>query len=599
MRLAPAAAPHAGCRRGFCAWRDQDAASRVMGPASWARVHPHRRGGGETSMVSGPAHRRSEVAEFQGDGETRLVFARYVEDPAASLYYLPDGHAAHIRAWARQALECPMPSCGDRRLKVVARSRRRDGFSHYGGAGGHSPEGMWHLQAKELLARWARAAARGAQVVTEQESKDRSRRADVMVTWPSGDQVALEVQYAPLSVREWTERHESYARQGIADVWVFGHSPTMLRHQADGGDEPLVLNETHQAVAAAGLPLLWINPEAELIGWAWNQRQPLQAPWDLGRVHFGDGCDETTFAVPATGWSTAAFSCAPLNQCELEPRAGLLTPAAAALQRQLQLADEVDAHRAVTIAARRTHLQEQQRVQHEREAMRRQQRRAWRADQELKRQIAAQRRAERHAALDAQWKTSDLHGKVLERFGNQVPRQFTVDLSEPDGGLTVAAAQWRAHLYGHLFLTPRTDSCLTIDQCVDLLNQRGWVPVKARANVPVRRWLEWLRDFGMVCLVSSSGRPAGGADQVQVLAGIEDMRRRRTEQGALVQREREVARAVRAREVEASRERTDVGPRVRTGLRVRAAPRPRRLTCRVCGTTLAPCLAKSGAHVGC
>lgn len=56
--------------------------------------------------------------------------------------------------------------------------------------------------------------------------------------------------------------------------------------------------ETHQAVAAAGLPLLWINPEAELVGWGWTQRQPIRAPYDLGRMLFRDGYDEKVFAVP-------------------------------------------------------------------------------------------------------------------------------------------------------------------------------------------------------------------------------------------------------------------------------------------------------------
>jgi hypothetical protein len=94
------------------------------------------------------------LAAFVEAGETRLVHARHRQDPAGPLYLLRDGTAAAVRSLVRSELECPMPECDDRRLKAVSRyPHKRDGFSHFPGAGGHAPEGINHLQAKDLAAR--------------------------------------------------------------------------------------------------------------------------------------------------------------------------------------------------------------------------------------------------------------------------------------------------------------------------------------------------------------------------------------------------------------------------------------------------------------
>lgn len=212
-------------------------------------------------------HDPSVLAEFQ-DGERCLVWAR--DKGNGSLYRLKDGTARELKSWAKEHLECFMPDCGDRRLTTVARHpKRRDGFSHYAGAGGHSAESEAHQQGKAALVAWVQATLgpSGVTAVAERSTSDRQRIADVMVTWPDGRQVALEVQYAALTVEAWQRRHDSYREQGVVDVWLLGHDSKHLkaarRHawEKEGAAEGMVaLADLHRAMVAAGVPLLWINP---------------------------------------------------------------------------------------------------------------------------------------------------------------------------------------------------------------------------------------------------------------------------------------------------------------------------------------------------
>src|SRR4051812_39769885 len=103
--------------------------------------------------MSGPAHNPKTLAEFQ-NGETRLVYARYRADPNVRPFFLEDGKAADLKEWTKAHLECFMPECRDRRLTTVSRTGKRDGFTHYRGAGGHARESLFHQQAKATIERW-------------------------------------------------------------------------------------------------------------------------------------------------------------------------------------------------------------------------------------------------------------------------------------------------------------------------------------------------------------------------------------------------------------------------------------------------------------
>jgi hypothetical protein len=81
-----------------------------------------------------------------------------------------------------------------------------------------------------------------------------------MLTGPRGHRIAFEIQFSALTESAWQTRHESYARQGIRDVWLFGNTRTHLRTSSTGG---LKFAPVHQAVMGSGQALLFIHPDAD------------------------------------------------------------------------------------------------------------------------------------------------------------------------------------------------------------------------------------------------------------------------------------------------------------------------------------------------
>jgi len=231
--------------------------------------------------MSPALHSPKEISAFLGDGETRLIAAAYC-DPVRSrdLYILEDGTAREVRNWARTSLRCPFPDCPQPEFKTVARApRRRDGFSHLAGAHKHAPESINHLQGKAVVAAWLTRLL-GPDAVKVEMATDTQRRrvADVMALLPSGQRIAFEVQYAALSVYQWTARHESYRDQGIVDVWLWGHTRLGTpHHRPDGRDgsdgTSFALTDVQVEVREAGLPLLFLNPERGAIAVAVNEWQ--------------------------------------------------------------------------------------------------------------------------------------------------------------------------------------------------------------------------------------------------------------------------------------------------------------------------------------
>lgn len=299
-------------------------------------------------------HDRSEVARFQDATETRLVYARRKAEPTAEHFFLEDGRGGEpgLRAWVREHLECPMPECGDRRLRLVHRSGsaqpRRDGFSHFGGAGGHSPESVWHLTAKELIRRWAQARKPRTMVSTEVRLGMGARVADVLVMWPIA-RLAIEIQYSPLSVTEWRERHQWYVENGIAVVWLFGHAGTHLKqvHPGDGDLPPTFRFSTlHQTMAAEGVRFFWVNPLTEQLATPYVRRTLRRRPgraWDTFVT-----ADDDTFSLAVERMPTAGV---------FDNREGILPPrwleiltANADYRQEKEVSDQEDAAEAAALA---------------------------------------------------------------------------------------------------------------------------------------------------------------------------------------------------------------------------------------------------------
>ena len=213
------------------------------------------------------AHTREELRRFQ-DGETRMVFARRRDNPQAILW-MEDGKAREMREMTRSELMCIVEGCESPDLKTVARSKAREGFSHLSG-GGHAGMGIHHMQSQLIVERWVRHRyPETLEVQAEYTTEDRARRADIMVTSKgTGRRVAIEIQYAGLSVEDWRLRHDSYKSMEIGDTWIFGHAGAQFCPVRGSVHGEVRLNPTHEAVIACGSVPLWLNPVTAEVAWA-------------------------------------------------------------------------------------------------------------------------------------------------------------------------------------------------------------------------------------------------------------------------------------------------------------------------------------------
>lgn len=200
--------------------------------------------------------------------ERRQLWARDLRlAPDAPLTYLEEGAAAQLRPDCQAGhLVCPIPDCPEPRISTRAGSRR-DHFFHVARAGvRHAPESWLHYTGKHLLGWWLRVRHPEASVRIDDLAVDSGQRPDVLAAFPDGRRVAFEVQYAPITAESWQQRHDGYAAQGIADIWVFGHTGAHFRPaRGDLSEGRVRLNPAHLALEAAGLSLHWINPDERAI----------------------------------------------------------------------------------------------------------------------------------------------------------------------------------------------------------------------------------------------------------------------------------------------------------------------------------------------
>ncbi len=402
-------------------------------------------------------HEGSVMAAFQ-DGETRFVFARYRSE-TLGLYELADGTATASRAFTKAELFCPVAGCPTPAITTVNRKRHRDGFRHLVSSTAHAPESLFHIEGKAQIAKWARAKYPNVEVVEEQASNTaRDRIADVMVNFANGSRVAIEIQYAALTPDAWQLRHDSYAAQGIRDVWLFGHHGTQLR--AGTRENEVNLNPTHEALASTGSPVLWFNPGTLQIASATTAAQP-------GMVYLAATAGPGRLVVED------------LSLFELTHEFGLVNPR---LQAILTATAEWEANltaqevaRLAAEAAERARLDELDRL-----------------DALLVVQNAASR-----ARFAAVWPTT-LDGKaILSRFNDAVPHFLNVDVAGAE--LPIPATMWQAHLY--LTIIDPTfpgRSFEHLEMVTALLDEFGLEIPRATALRIVVAWCEALRRSGLL-----------------------------------------------------------------------------------------------------
>ena len=402
-------------------------------------------------------HDRDAIAAFQG-GDARFVYARDAE--TGELFYLEDGDGARLKKFTRRQLRCIVPDCPAPELTCVSRTGKRDGFSHLPGGGSHDPGEGFHLQAQLRIAEWARLRYPECTVRLEEASNaDRERIADVMVTHPSGARIAFEVQYASMTPAEFLERHQSFRRQEIVDVWVFGHIGVHFKPH----DDQMGLSPTLEAVAAAGLPIMWVNPIEGLIG--------LATTTILG--------GERTFEVPASRYQ-ARLRTEPLDVFHLSSD-GVTSPGLSFLRKNIGLAAE-EAARASAQEAAALETAAARAIAKARAVASAAKRAAEKKDRQ---QVAATAAL---SAAETVWGASKLHARTLEVFAGEWPA--FLDMSPRAGRSAVPQQQWQAALYLDFIHDAGADVRINTLDLSAALSRAGFASV---GDASVREWLGLLR----------------------------------------------------------------------------------------------------------
>lgn len=434
-------------------------------------------------------HDPEALKQFADPGDRRLVFARSDRE---GVVVMPDGDAElfRTRAKAGEQFRCVVDNCDSPALSVVNRGARRHGFSHRAGATGHARMGVAHILSQILIRDWLRDRYPDAAVDLEVTTEDGRRRADVMLTSASGRQAAFEVQYASLTPAAWQARHDDYAAADVTDVWLWGHLvPHFRAHRREPGH--VALNPTLEAVAAAGQPILWINPDHALIGFATSPT----ARWDTGsnRVLASD--------------ESGLFESQPLDAFRLTVEHGMIS------DRLRFLLDT---------PARIAREQEQQGLAAEAALLLSRQRAA--ADEKRKREALERylQRADKAAAERATaWATSEERAHIVKLAGGTWPPFLGLVTRGGDGTLVrleVPPELWQARLWRkHLYAKPdRTEI-----QLWKLNRDLAEMGVSDRvAAVAVNSWLKQLAGQGVV---ERTGR--GHGEVRFVICNVEERRR--------------------------------------------------------------------------
>lgn len=196
-------------------------------------------------------------------------------------------------------------------VPLVVRGRhqgvRRAHFAHPPGmapAGGHSPETLWHSAGKHLIARWAAALPDVHTAQVEHRLVDGSRRADVMVTFTSGAQLAVELQHELLPDADWIARHRAYADRGIHDAWLW--------HPGTRRSPRIVLRE--------GLPLWKLDVDSARLAIGYGAPHHAAQDW-----HLATNPGVYDWHHPPCPGDDIEFAFRPLAQFRLTPK-GILLP---------------------------------------------------------------------------------------------------------------------------------------------------------------------------------------------------------------------------------------------------------------------------------
>ncbi|MER5888056.1 hypothetical protein ABT160_29915 [Streptomyces sp. NPDC001941] len=342
--------------------------------------------------------------------DTAQVLA--LDKTTGTLRYLPagegNGETEAGVTWrsliARGMLLCPMPGCGAPFGRVVAGGARRHHFAHRPGTADHDhgtgPETLWHLNAKDVLHRWAATCPQLAGWTLHLDDtrvlcQDDWRRPDVLAVSPDGARVAFEAQYSELTGTAWKARHDFYARAKVADIWLLAHhgpqwrpaTPRQLRREELALHESawvaaIQLSGLHQTMLRHGVTPLWLDPSTQMIGTATTR---IRSRHTRARLE-----EDAAYTLPpGRAFPACHLAADPLEQCVVDLAAGqLLTPAGRVHHRdreRFEAGEKAALERAALLQARRD-------AEHKARTLRR------RAAEQDKRRASAARAAEEQQA---------------------------------------------------------------------------------------------------------------------------------------------------------------------------------------------------------
>jgi hypothetical protein len=229
---------------------------------------------GQLDQESGLQAVRPELERFGAVRDPRQLYA--LDRRSERVVYLPEGAADAFRTDCDAGhLVCPVRGCAEPSYLAVGGVVRRHHFRHrVPGVPAHSLRSWSHLTAKLALGQHLRDRYPDLQVTVNEEAADGGDEPDLTIVAADGRHVAVEIQYARLTLERWRERHEAYAGRGISDVWVFGHLPPHFRRPRHEQQEEVVqLGALLRFVAAEGLPVYFIDPDRHELATAMIERR--------------------------------------------------------------------------------------------------------------------------------------------------------------------------------------------------------------------------------------------------------------------------------------------------------------------------------------
>jgi hypothetical protein len=441
-------------------------------------------------------HTREELDGFL-DREFRQVWA--LHRSSGDRLFIEPGMADLLRPVAKEHWRCPAQGCTDP-ISLRGKTKRDHLFHVSGSCTGGGAESMWHLQGKAMLAEWAERQPGYLTVLEEQTVKDPKtllhRRADVMVTWPSGRALALEVEYKKAPPEQLIAKHDQYVDLGAGCTWLFGHTHLRLERRPDylSAEAPWdLIKWTSQlrAMAARGVPLLFVNPVTRQVGTAHIAGQhelddvlkSRRAWWEDLRF-VGDRLPDA-----ADEFGVLKLEVDDLDCCTIDPEVGLVTPT---LQRIREGRAAIEAAAAPARArweaerARREAQEAAAERRREAQAAKDQDRQARaeaRSPQERK--AFAKERTERDAAA---WKADPLRERTLAEFDGRLPR-FLADRGREDWGVHGNPEAWHSHLFEQIVLggperSNRVGREFKVPQAYAIVGRT--LPAASRAALPLR-----------------------------------------------------------------------------------------------------------------